>query len=735
MDCRLAYDYIAQKRYSLLLERVPMDVPRNTLNRCHRTDIAAPWMSFIATACRYLPRMLHVLHTEGVVVLLRKLQRRLRPASLKVVGPPTLIALREPFEPLTFRTAEAPRASIVIRVGSRFADTYHCLASLSRTATHSAFEVICVITDDNSEAALRLAGYRGLRLIRPPTGSDRSDPRNIGASAALGSAIVFLDDDTQVQMGWLDVLLDTLEDVPDAGIVCSRLLDPDGRQRAAGQVVFDDASILNYGYRDDPNRPRYSYRRAIDCASSTALAVRAELFRMLGGFDPELCARESADLDLALRVDSHKLRVYYQPLSCVVQLSASASSSATELMIPPRKDREILHARWQRALTECGSRARDPEQANERRISQRAFVVDSYMITPDRESGSLRMRNLFHILQKLGYKVTFAAASLEAPQPYVSNLQYQGIEVLYRPHVRSIAQHLADHGHDYDLVILSRADAAAKVMADARRYCRRSRIVFDTVDLHFLREHRLAELLDKRTIGLIAAARKRQELALMRQADLTLVVSDAERDLLAHEAPDVQVCVVSNIHQIFGSMTPPEQRQDILFIGAFAHPPNRDAVLFFCSKVMPRLRVHAPDLRLKVIGADPPPEIRALADDRVEIMGYVPDVTPYFAGCKLSVAPLRYGAGVKGKINQSLAHGLPVVATRLAVEGMHLVDEESVLIADTPEALTEAVLRLYHDTDLWQRLSIGGLKVMERYFSFAAAEQAVRVALQPQSIP
>lgn len=688
----------------------------------------------IATVRWYFSRILHVLYTEGSVVLLRKLQRRLRPVSLVVKEPPTLLALREPFAPISFRPTEAPRVSIVIQVRSRFAETYHCLAALSRTEAQAPFEVICVITDAGGETAHRLAGYLGLRLVYAPDDSDCFDPRNIGALAAQGDVIVFLDDDTQVQKGWLDALLETLDDTPDAGIVGSRLLDPDGRQRAAGQVLFDDASRLNHGHRDDPDHPRYSYRRTIDCCSSTALAVRAELFHALGGFDPKFCARESADLDLALRIGARNLRVYYQPLSRVVQQRTPESSTATGWILPPLQDLEILRARRQRALVECGARVPDPEQVNERGIRQRVLVVDSYMVTPDRESGSLRMLNLFHILQKLGYQVTFAAANLEAPQPYVANLQSRGIEVLYRPYVRSIAQHLADRGCEYELVILSRADAASKVMTHARRHCRRARIIFDTVDLHFLRERRLAELLGKRTIDRGAAARQHQELSLMRQADLTFVVSEAERDLLAREAPDVPVRVVSNIHRIFGSTTPPEQRQDMLFIGAFAHPPNRDAVIFFCSEVMPRLRAHRPDLRFKIIGADPPAEIRALADDRVEILGYVPDVTPYFAGCKLSVAPLRYGAGVKGKINQSLAHGLPVVATRLAVEGMHLVDGESALIADTPEALTEAVLRLHHDAGLWQRLSMGGLEVMERYFSFTAAEQAVRAALQSESM-
>jgi glycosyltransferase involved in cell wall biosynthesis len=166
-------------------------------------------------------------------------------------------------------------------------------------------------------------------------------------------------------------------------------------------------------------------------------------------------------------------------------------------------------------------------------------------------------------------------------------------------------------------------------------------------------------------------------------------------------------------------------RRDILFIGAFAHPPNTDAVLWLAGEILPLIQAELPDLVCHVIGAEPPARIRALDCERLKIHGYVPDVRSFFDGCRLSVAPLRYGAGVKGKVNQSLAHGLPVVATHQAAEGMFLKDGVSVLLADEPKAFACAVVRLYRDQALWERLSSGGLEVMEAHFSFAAARRAL----------
>ena len=676
------------------------------------TIARAQYTSLVEIAVRYLPRMLHVLRTEGAGVLLRKLRRRLHIRPLAPKGPPTLLTLDEPFDPIAFPHHAAPRVSVVIAIQRPLRAIHHCLAALAGAETRTTFEVVLVAgtIDDRTR---RLARYPGTRLIQSPSASGPAAVLDQGARAARGDFIVFLSDDTQVQPGWLDVLVQSFEETPDAGILGSRLLYPDGRQREAGRRIAPDGSMHRLGRLDDPDQPAHGYRRAVDACSPAALAIRTELFRRLDGFDPTLVDADDLAVDLARRVRADGRRVYCQPLSRVVRFG-----SVDPCRVEPKPGDHSP------ALVQAADETR-----------RRVLVVDSYMVTPDRESGSLRMLNLFRILQGLGYQVTFAAANLEAPQPYVADLQRQGFEVLYRPHVRSIACHLAAEGARYDLVILSRADAAAQVMSAARRHCTQARIVFDTVDLHFLREQRLAELLGDRGTRLLAESRKRQELELMRRADLTLVVSEAERDLLAEEAPDVAVRVVSNIHQIFGSANPPEARRDLLFIGAFSHPPNRDAVLFFCDEVMPRLRARLPDLRLKVIGSDPPAEVLARAGDAagVDVLGYVPDVAPFFAGCKLSVAPLRYGAGVKGKINQSLAHGLPVVATGTAIEGMHLVDGESVLVADTAEAMAGAVIRLHQDPELWRRLSAGGLAVMEAHFSFAAAERAVRAALVPES--
>jgi glycosyltransferase involved in cell wall biosynthesis len=333
------------------------------------------------------------------------------------------------------------------------------------------------------------------------------------------------------------------------------------------------------------------------------------------------------------------------------------------------------------------------------------------------------------VLQRLGYKITFAADNLPYHDRYTPMLQGIGIEVVYAPYATSIADYLKQHGSLFDVVVLSRADCAARHIDVALECCPQARVLFDTVDLHFLREQRLAELSGSALQREAALSRKLQELSVAHKAHTTLVVSPVELELFRNEAPDVHVALLSNIHATAGRKAGFEARRDILFIGSFEHPPNADAMHWFIDAVWPLVRQRRAELNLKIVGGGAPPALVAKADAHIQFTGFIADIAPLFDGIRVSIAPLRYGAGVKGKINSSLAHGVPVIATTVAAEGMGLVDGVDVLIADEPQAFADALLRAYDDAALWLSLSDAGLASMERHFSFAVAERQLRAIL------
>ncbi|MGN6113585.1 MAG: glycosyltransferase family 4 protein, partial [Luteimonas sp.] len=377
-----------------------------------------------------------------------------------------------------------------------------------------------------------------------------------------------------------------------------------------------------------------------------------------------------------------------------------------------------------------------PTPALLHRRQPQVLVIDALVPQPDRDSGSLRLVNLMRMLREDGAHVVFMPANREYDGVHTERLQAMGVEAWHAPFARRAPGWLREHGGRFASVLASRHYVAREFLPLLRAYAPGARVVFDSVDLHFLRERREAEVSGDRALLRMAERTRRRELDVVARSDATLVVSAAERELLAREAPGARVEVVSNLHRVAGLGLPFAQRHDLVFVGGFRHPPNTDAVLWFAAEVFPRIRAALPGVRFHCIGADAPRGILALgAQPGIVVHGHVPDIDPYMDGCRVAVAPLRYGAGVKGKVNLSMAHGQPVVATPCAVEGMHLADGEDVLVAADAAGFADAVLRLYGDEPLWQRLAAGGLANVARHFSADAARETVRRVLLPDSNP
>jgi len=279
-------------------------------------------------------------------------------------------------------------------------------------------------------------------------------------------------------------------------------------------------------------------------------------------------------------------------------------------------------------------------------------------------------------------------------------------------------------------VLVSRHYVAANYISLVRKYCPRAKFLFDTVDLHYLREERLAELENSLPLQRVAAQSKRSELAVIRQSDATLVVSPVEQEVLVKELPGARVEILSNIHRVDGCQAPFEDRKDLFFVGGYQHPPNIDAALWFVSSIWPLVREQLPGVQFHLIGSKAPERIKSLHGNGVVFHGFVDKLEPWIDGCRLAVAPLRYGAGVKGKVNISMSRGQPVVATPAAVEGLQAKDGEDVLVANSAEEFAAAIVRLYQDQDLWEKLSRGGLENVAQYFSLETARNNLAALLQ-----
>lgn len=633
--------------------------------------------------------------------------------------------------PLCFpHAAGRLRASIVIPVHGKLDFTLACLRSLIAAGLGDEAEVI-VVDDASPDASGEvLPRIPGLRYHRNRENLGFVGSCNAGAALARGDYLVFLNNDTTVRPGWLTALLATFEQHPDTGLAGALLVYPDGRLQESGGIVFSDGSGWNYGRFEDPRHPAYTFVREADYCSGAAIALPRALFERLGGFDERYAPAYYEDTDLAMKVREAGLKVRVQPAAVVVHhegVTAGTDTASGVKAYQVRNQQRFLE-RWREVLQRRHpSPTQAPHYAAQHRARARVLVIDATTPMPDRDSGSVRLFELLRLLVEEGCAVSFFPENGLDDGPYTQALRGLGVEAWTQPWLGSVPDWLAKHGARFQLIIVSRHYVLSPLLPLLRRHAPQARIVFDTVDLHHLRELREAEERRDPVLKRHAERTREAELALMRSVDRTWVVSPVEQALLAKELPQARVDVVSNIHRVRGRGPGMRARSGLLFVGGYRHPPNVDAALWLACEILPRLRAVRPDIHLSLVGSEAPPEVLALGErDGIRVHGHVPDLVPLLDAHRFSVAPLRYGAGVKGKVNQALAHGLPVVATSCAVEGMGLSHGVDVLVADDAESFAATLLAAYEDEPLWERLVAGGLANTEREFSPERARQTLR---------
>jgi O-antigen biosynthesis protein len=353
------------------------------------------------------------------------------------------------------------------------------------------------------------------------------------------------------------------------------------------------------------------------------------------------------------------------------------------------------------------------------------LIIDDAIPMYDKYSGALRMDEMLQIIKECGFAVTFIPSNLRRLDRYTQRLQAKGIRVLGRPLIRSIHDHLQKEGDAYDLVIVSRPHNMAVFASAIKTFASNAKLVFDSVDLHFLRLEREAGLKNSAWIAREAKRYEKMESKAIRSSHHTIAISEEERSIIKTHFPDASVFVIGNIHDIRSPINTFEKRDAIAFIGNFTHSPNVDAAVWLSRDIWPLIRKFLPDAKLIIVGDDPEKKLAGISGEGIDIKGYVSDLDMLLEECKMTVAPLRYGAGVKGKIHMSLSRGVPVIGTTVAIEGMHMQHEYDCLTADTSQNFADAAIRLYGDKALWSDLSSNGVRIVEEYASKEAAKKNI----------
>jgi len=630
----------------------------------------------------------------------------------------------------------ADKASIVIPVYNQIFYTAACAISLFESNPAADIELLVAndCSTDETEEFFRDFAPR-IRCVRPESNLGFLRNCNHAGRQATGNTVIMLNNDTVVMPGWLDSLVETLRD-KSCGMAGSKLLNLNGTLQEAGAIYWKDGSAWNFGRGRDPRSFEFGYRKEVDYCSGASIALRTEDWNRLGGFDEHFAPAYCEEVDLAFRLrEKLGLVTVFQPRSVMVHHEGVSHGRDVAVGIKSyqAQNQKKFFARWSEVLVrDHFNNAENVFLARDRsRRKPHMLFVDHSVPTPDCDAGSRQMDFYLKLFVRLGYQITFWPDNLGYDPVNTSRYEQMGIEVAsFRAGVVSLEDWIKENGRHLQVAFLSRAKVASKYLSALRDVAPACLKMFYGHDLHAERVRFEMQFSSDPALEEELAEAEKCEKECWSLADFVSYPSQEECDHVAARRADCKTVVLplyctaeaealrERTQAGFGD------RKGLLFVGSFNHRPNADGVLWFVREVLPLIKKTLPDVSLVVAGANPPAEVAQLEvfDPAVRIAGRVSDgdLAKLYENSRLAVAPLRFGAGVKGKVVESLMKGLPVITTSVGIQGLP-ESAAAIAAADDPQGFAAKVVELYRNQAAWKKQREAGF----RYFKANFTEPAV----------
>ncbi|MCX6251662.1 MAG: glycosyltransferase [Bacteroidetes bacterium] len=542
--------------------------------------------------------------------------------------------------------------------------------------------------------------------------------------------ICLLDCATLIRPDTITTCVSTLEIDNDFSMVVPAILDNHGMLESAGSILWSDGSYSLLGNSEDPYKPEFLYLRETDTGNHFAM-VRNEVF--CHWFNSETMAFNTWPYpihDLSMVIRGSHAKVIYQPKAQVVNISQSIEILPETI--------SLFYNKWKDQL--LNDHVPDAKEnyfvARERgQGKQYMLMIDHYVPTFDKDAGSRTMKSYMELFLENNIILKFLGDNFNPEEKYVNYFQQKGIEILHGEYYeKNWLQWLKKYGNLFNYVFLSRPAIAIKYI-DILKESTNAKIFFYGHDLHYLREFRQYQLEKKEELLKGAMKSKEIEQKLFEFVDFIYYPSQAEIDIIYKEFK-IKGKARKIVPYIFDEFLKPDyhfdERKDILFVGGFYHQPNCDAMLWFLVEIFPAINKSIPGIKLYIAGSNPTEEIKSKVADNIIVTGYLSDeeLKQLYKKCRLVVAPLRFGAGIKGKIVEAMYCGLPVITTSIGAEG--LTGSETLLtIADNAEDFAQQVTLLYSDEKILKKVSLDSFEYVKANFSKEKAYSIIRQDLVP----
>lgn len=636
----------------------------------------------------------------------------------------------EQCERIEFPEEKTPLVSVIIPVYNQFSFTYHCLKSIKEAGDKTSMEII--IADDCSTDFTKdiKNAVKNIKIKKTESNVGFLKNCNQAAACAVGKYIFFLNNDTQVQSGWLDTQVKLMESSEEIGMTGAKLVYPDGRLQEAGGIIYRDGSAANYGNRQDAFLPEYNYVKEVDYVSGAAIMIRRNLWESIGGFDAVFAPAYCEDTDLAFSVRKAGYKVMYQPESVVVHFEGVSNGTDVTKGIKAYQieNKNKLYAKWKETMEEQFLPGENDFRARERSGTKKIILMIDHTIPYyDCDAGARTEYQFIKLFIKKGFIVKYLPNDFRDTLPYVKDFERMGVEVLYGEYYKkNIFQWLEKNKKNIDIVFLNRPDISG-IYIDYFKEHTSCKIIYYGMDFYYLRNLREYQLTGDQTKKKEAEQWLALELDAMKKADVSYFPSEAEVNEIKKINEHLHVKAISGF--VYEEKEPTAdfaKRQGLLFVGGFRHTPNQDGIVWFVNDIYPIIRKQMP-IPLYIVGSNPTKKIKELENvSGVTIFGHVTEdeLQNLYKKTRFVIAPLRYGAGVKGKVVEAMYYGVPVITTSIGIEG--IPETEGIPVEDNARSFAQKLVELYTDEEQFLEIQKKETEIVRRHYSAQALWKCIK---------
>ena len=624
---------------------------------------------------------------------------------------------------------DKPLVSIIIPVYNKFKYTFKCIISILNNTDNISYEII--IADDMSTDLTKFIKYFFKNIIISKNKGYRGFVMNCNKAALLanGKYIHFLNNDIIVQKGWLTNLVKLIESNEKIGMVGSKLINPDNTLQEAGGIIWSNGKGENYGRGNNPKLPEYNYVKEVDYISGCSILVKKSLWKEIGGFDERYIPAYYEDTDFAFEVRKHGYKVMYQPKSEVIHLEgiSNGKSLKSGLKQYQLENRWKFIKKWDNILKKQFTHL-NLFNARDRNFSKKRIIVfDKNVPYFDKNAGNRCTFMYLQIFQQFGFFITFVSDKFEKNNKYITILEQKGIEVIYKSsYMKNFDVWLKNNLKYFNYVFLQRPNVAVKYINIIKKYFH-GKLLYFAHDLNYNRLFREYKITGKEKFLKQSKFWEKKEMEIIYQSDVCYVVGNYEEELLKKifkykPIRNIPIYIyenlLSDVEKDFS------KRKDLIFVANFNHRPNIDAILWFSKEIYPYIIKKYPNIILHIVGSPIIGAIKKIESDNIKLYGFLDDkdLLLLYKKCRIAIAPLRFGAGVKGKIIEAAYNQIPMITTSIGAEGL---DKSigSFLVEDDALKMSKLICSLYNNYNKLKEISDSGINFIKKYFTPEIAKE------------